>query len=1231
MDATQLFSKKFVILVTLALLVAAASSPAQAQQSFTAPTNVTVPGLGTGVASLSVATSDGTAQTFKAAISYSSGSSQWLTFGNGGCTTSVNGTTAASGNPATTLTLAVGCQAAGVGQLLPATITITGTGASAGYTGATTIASAGSSTGTITASGAPGGTNSLSLSAPSGSSTTGSITLSTTSASPISFNTTTLNPGSWLTSVTQTSGTVGSVSASSNAVLTVAANAAGLSASPSPATIQINYNNTTLNVVVSFNVGNTGSGTLTLSQTSVPWAYTTNGTLPGPNYITVTSPNGAQFYSATITNITGGYSWLTIGINGITSTSSISLQGIGNLLSLQGNSSMASLNTGSYTATVQATDSSGNTGYIYVTLSVNGGGGTGALSLSPASINFSAAYLSTSLASGSATLTSTVTGNVSATVSGTGLQSSVTLSSSVVAAGGQVQITVYGYASNLSPSTYPGTLSVTVGSTTQNFPVYFTVGSGTGSTGANLAPSSLQFVYQTDGNQGAPPVQSLMIGGTSSYSITLTNNTSGSNTWFTVSPVSGTAPAQVFVTVTPTGLATGAYSGTITVSTGGATLTSTVNLTVMTGTPMVYASPGVVIFNQPSTTTPSSSVYLYSTNGTALSVTVTTSTSWLSFISAVPTLTQTSFAIQANTAGLANGINQGTITVTSGTTSLSIPVIVYLTNGTGTGSGNLTFSVNPVVLSSAAGATSAATAYLGVNSSSTTYFTATVSPGNCTQTSWLSLSSYAAYTYTLLTVSANPAGLPAGTCMGSITFNGTQTVPVNFTIGGGAITLSPTTPLSFAYSSGGTVPASQTVTVSTTSTSSVSFSAAITGSNCGWVGVSPASGNTVSGTPVNLSVSLNSFGLSGLTAGSYSCTLAVTPTGGTASNLTLNLTVSTPTISASPTTLTFAYQAGGAVPAAQTVAVSGGGFTASATSTGSWLSVTPTSSTTAASLSVSVSPSSLTAGSYTGTIMVTGASGATGSATVNVTLTVTAPLPTVTAVVNGASFATGPVSPGEVISIGGTAIGPASPAFLTLDANGNVATTIGGVTVTIGGFAAPLVYASSSQINAIVPYQVAGQIAPTVVVKYLGQTSNGYALQTTVAAPGIFTQSSQGTGPGAILNQNYTVNGPTTPAAKNSIVQVFMTGEGVTTPTAVTGKVNNVTSASQLPVPLLSVSASVGGVPAQVVFAAEAPNTVSGVLQVNLVIPSTVASGPNAIVINIGTAPSQNGVTVTVQ
>ncbi len=215
--------------------------------------------------------------------------------------------------------------------------------------------------------------------------------------------------------------------------------------------------------------------------------------------------------------------------------------------------------------------------------------------------------------------------------------------------------------------------------------------------------------------------------------------------------------------------------------------------------------------------------------------------------------------------------------------------------------------------------------------------------------------------------------------------------------------------------------------------------------------------------------------------------------------------------------MSFSYQAGGSTPATQTVAVtvsngSSGSFTATAASTpAGWLAVTPTSGTAPGNLTVSINPAGLAGGSYSGTITVAGSSGSTGSSTVNVTLTVTVPLPTVTAVVNAASFINEPISPGEIITLGGTNIGPATPLSFTLSGN-LVPTTLGGVQVLINGHAAPLLYVSNTQINAVVPYEIAGILNPTVLVETnvsanspTGSSSNGFVVNASATAPGIFT------------------------------------------------------------------------------------------------------------------------------
>jgi uncharacterized protein (TIGR03437 family) len=270
-------------------------------------------------------------------------------------------------------------------------------------------------------------------------------------------------------------------------------------------------------------------------------------------------------------------------------------------------------------------------------------------------------------------------------------------------------------------------------------------------------------------------------------------------------------------------------------------------------------------------------------------------------------------------------------------------------------------------------------------------------------------------------------------------------------------------------------------------------------------------------------------------------------------------------------------------------------------------------------------------------------SGATLSATVliaGVPVTVTQPaaataaLPPIAAVTNAASYATGPVSPGELVTIFGTGIGPATAAYAAIDpATGKLVTAIGGVQVLFNGIAAPMIYASGTQVSAVVPYEVALIGNPWVWIEYAGETSNAYPLTLAATAPGLFAQNASGSGPGAILNQDNTLNGPGNGAAKGSIVQVYLTGEGQTNPPGVTGAITAATlpPPQVTPAPVQPVGVFINGQQVPYTYAGEAPGMVAGVMQLNVQIPAGVASGALPIAVSIGGNMSQNGITVAVQ
>jgi uncharacterized protein (TIGR03437 family) len=256
------------------------------------------------------------------------------------------------------------------------------------------------------------------------------------------------------------------------------------------------------------------------------------------------------------------------------------------------------------------------------------------------------------------------------------------------------------------------------------------------------------------------------------------------------------------------------------------------------------------------------------------------------------------------------------------------------------------------------------------------------------------------------------------------------------------------------------------------------------------------------------------------------------------------------------------------------------------------------------------------------------------SVTVTQPAAATAPLPPIKSVVNAASFIGGPVSPGEMVTIFGSGIGPATAAYATTDpATGKLTTTIGGVQVLFNGINAPMIYASSTQVSAVVPYEMASVANPSVWINFAGETSNAYQLSVAATAPGLFAQNASGSGPGAILNQDNSLNGPGHPAAKNSILQVYMTGEGQTSPPGVTGAITTVTlpPPQVTPAPVQPIQVWINGQPALYTYAGEAPDMVAGIMQLNVQIPSNAPSGPVSIQVSVGGNMSQSGITVAVE
>ena len=1253
MDAVFAVFKKTAIVLSLALLAAMPRLAQATAPTFTSPGGgavYTVTNEGGSVIVTGSQDSGNPPQliTFAVSVGYSSGDRPWLgvgsdpTAGPGGLCNGGSGSnwTYQTSIPPSSLSLSLGlnCSAqALVPGLHSASVTLIPTepaGVSAvaftvqyntnGSSGATLVPTPSTLTGTN------------SITAAVGASVSTTVELQTTSSTAVGFTTST--GASWLT----VSSATNQVTNTTPAMLTFTASAGGLAAGPYNTTATISYgSNQSVIISVTFNVTTSG---VSFTPSSLVWTYSNSALSPASaQNVTLGTPNN-DAYSAVVSYPSGATAtnWLQVdngaSASGLVNGSALSISVV----------NYTNLLVGSYTGKITVTDAinSAISAVLTVNLSVSGST-SGGVTISPNPIGLSSANSYEQLV----TVTSTAGGAFTATPSVNWL--GVAPSANSIVAGGSAYLTVTANTNLSGSGTFTGSITVQVGSVSQQVTVNLTAGSGAGGTSSGyVAPTTMNLVAQSG---GAGVAQQIVFAGSGSFTIAnspVYSTNSGSVAWLETGQIGGNMSAQgtpVTISANPRNLAPGTYTASVSlaIEANGVPVNPPplqVNFVVTSGE-VLSSSVDTVILNS-GATSQSATIQITASGSTALPVNVTTDQTWLTAaIQGSVTTTPATILVTANSISLTNGLYSGNVTVTGGSEQpLYVPVVLVV-SGAINPSG-LTLSSPSLTFAAQLGGGAPTAQSLTVSSSPTgTAFSTAVSVSSPVGGTWLTITPTGNLaTNQVLSVSVNQSGLAAGTYNGDIglTANGsTVTVPVNLVVNttgtsGGNVTVSAST-LNYSAMSGGAAPATQTLTVSSAAgAASVSFTAAAS-SNGSWLSVSPTSGTT----QANLIVSVNQ---ANLTAGNHSGSITISPTGGNAVVVQVTLDVlSQPEVTASPASLSFSFQAGsgGSVtPGQLTVSATGGAssFQASASSSGNWLSVTPTSGTTSTSevLTVQVNPAGLAANTtpYTGTITITGVSGTEGSTTVNVTLTVTAPLPTITAVLNAGSYASGPVSPGEIVSIFGTSIGPTNPATLTLTSAGKVSTSIGNVTVSFSGYPAPLTYVSSTQINAVVPYEFAGNKEPFVEVKFAGQTSNDFGLQLTTSAPGLFTYNSSGTGPAAILNGNSSVNTQTNPAAPGSIIQIFMTGEGLTTPAQATGAVTpaNLSGVGPItPVPQLAVSVLIGNQPAQIAFVGEAPGLVAGVLQVDAVVPPTTGAGAIPITVQVGKQISQNGVTVWVQ
>jgi len=276
----------------------------------------------------------------------------------------------------------------------------------------------------------------------------------------------------------------------------------------------------------------------------------------------------------------------------------------------------------------------------------------------------------------------------------------------------------------------------------------------------------------------------------------------------------------------------------------------------------------------------------------------------------------------------------------------------------------------------------------------------------------------------------------------------------------------------------------------------------------------------------------------------------------------------------------------------------------------SWLVVFPLSGTGPAAVNLVASAGGIANGAYTATLVVQSMN--TIPQFVNVPLTFTiggSSAIAIGAVTHGATYQH-VYAPGMLVSVFGTNMASAQQLASVLP----LPLVMAGVSVTVNGVAAPLLYISPTQLNIQIPYET------TTGTALLAVRNNGlvatYSFQVSTSAPGLFTGNQQGTGPITA----------TSSGRRGQEFALYVTGAGEVSPPIATGAVP---TGTKVPVPLLAVSVTVGGVAATLDYVG-LPTWSVGTLQVNFTVPPNAPLGAQPVVVTVGSAASPAAATFTV-
>lgn len=747
-----------------------------------------------------------------------------------------------------------------------------------------------------------------------------------------------------------------------------------------------------------------------------------------------------------------------------------------------------------------------------------------------------------------------------------------------------------------------------------------------------VSPATVTFSAAQNGRNPVAQTVSLMVAAGTNWSVSVTN-VAGSGGWLTITPTNGSGPARLTFNANVAGLEVGQAQQIAVFTSAQGNAQVNVFFDVFSASPMLsVGSRGMLFTAQSGGANPDpQTVSIVNTGTGPLNWTASVAGgSWLSIRPASGTAPST-LGVTVNIAGLAPGEYQGQVTVTA-TGAVGSPASFPVTLQLSAVRPSILLSTNSLSFAARQGCPSPdANAVAVTNPGGALSWTATTS--TTTGGPWLGALPASATGEAALVVRANTVGLSAGTYSGKVEVaaggasNSPQNIAVQLQVGPAPSFLPGPATLNFTTQPGVDPPA-QRFSIDGLNECGVSWTATITEITGGnWLVLSPASGNG----SASISAIINAAGLA---PGAYSAVVVIVAPGAANSPQTVRVRLilapaGAALIAPDPPALSFAANSGSS-PASQAFVIANAGsgplaWTAEAKtqSGGPWLSINTVSGQAPGSVTAAVNSTMLAAGAYSGTITLTAAGAANSPLVIPVTLAVGAPVVGQNGVVNGASFSPDAVvSPGSIASLfgtrlaSGTAAATAKPLPLTLS----------GTQVLVNDVAAPLFFVSPGQINFQLPAEVSDSGASIAVVSG-GVRGPAIQIKTASETPGIFSTQTGALAQGAVLNQDFSANSVDNPAAPGSVIQVFATGLGATTPPLTTGQAG--ATAPPFNTTVLTPTALINGATAPVHFSAVAPGFI-GLYQVNVQVPASTPTGGATLQIQIG-GRSSNIVTFAVR